>query len=201
MPDNRRTPPRGSRPRGRTGPGRVPSVARAARPAAAPSPTTSARRPRLTGRAMILVLVLAVLTVSYASSMRAYLQQRAHISDLKEQIALREAAIADLEREKRRWEDPAYVRQQARELNYVMPGETAYVVLDENGDPLESETSLTDPSTVARKPPTAFWSTVWQSVELAGNPPAPEPAPASRIDGAKQVKEAEKAKERRGAGE
>ena len=69
--------------------------------------------------------------------MRAYLEQRDHIGDLKGQIALRQASIDDLEREKRRWEDPAFVRQQARELNYVMPGETAYVVLDENGEPLE----------------------------------------------------------------
>lgn len=127
------------------------------------------------------MLVLAVLTVSYASSLRAYLDQRAHITDLKDQIALRQADIADLEREKRRWEDPAFVKQQARGLNYVMPGETAYVVLDEDGEPLERESELTDPSTVAQKPPTAWWSTAWESVEIAGDPPQPEPAPADRI--------------------
>jgi cell division protein FtsB len=140
------------------------------------------RGSRLTGRAAILVLVLAVLTVSYASSMRAYLEQRTQISSLKDQIALRQANIDDLEREKRRWDDPAYVRQQARELNYVMPGETAYVVLDENGEPLDRETSLTDPSTVAQKVPAAWWDTAWQSVELAGNPPKPQDPPASKIE-------------------
>ena len=179
MPDNRRK-PRASRPRGRTGPGRVPAATRAGGPAGSPT-AAEPRRPRLTGRAAILVLVLAVLTVSYASSMRAYFQQRTHISDLKSQIAMREASIDDLEREKRRWEDPAYVRQQARDLNFVMPGETAYVVLDENGEPLERESSLTDPSTVDQKAPTAWWSTAWQSVELAGNPPPPEPPPSTRI--------------------
>ena len=147
-----------------------------------PVDATEPRRSRFTGRAAILVLVVAVLTVSYASSMRAYLQQRTQISSLKDQIALRQASIGDLEREMRRWDDPAYVRQQARELNYVMPGETAYVVLDENGEPLDGETSLTDPATVAPKAPTAWWSTAWQSVELAGNPPKPEPPPASEID-------------------
>ena len=183
MADNRRTPSRGSRPRGHTGPGRVPSAGRGVRPPAAPGPgAVETRSPRLTGRAAILVLVLAVLTVSYASSMRAYLQQRSHISDLKSQIALRQASIGDLEREKRRWEDPAYVRQQARELNFVMPGETAYVVLDEDGDPLDQESSLTDPSTVAPRAPTAWWSTAWQSVEVAGNPPEPQEPPASEID-------------------
>ncbi|GAA1166146.1 cell division protein DivIC [Nocardioides aquiterrae] len=154
----------------------------APRVVAAPAPAAGARRQRFTGRAAILVLVVAVLTVSYASSLRAYLQQRSHIEDLKSQIALRQASISDLEREKERWQDPAYVRQQARELNYVMPGETSYVVLDENGEPLEQNSRLTDPSTVARKPPTAWWSTAWQSVEIAGNPPRPEPPPAAKID-------------------
>ena len=170
----RRTPSRG--PRGRSVPRRA--VPRAV---AAPAAAAEARRPRFTGRAAILVLVVAVLTVSYASSLRAYLQQRAHITDLKSEIALRQASIDDLEREKARWDDPAYIKTQARELNYVMPGETSYVVLDENGEPLEKDSELTDPSTVARKPPTAWWSTAWQSVELAGNPPKPDPAPASRI--------------------
>ena len=193
--ESRRTPPRAPRPRGRSGPRKVPTVARPGRPvpAASVSPAgstgrpdetvTGRRRPRLTGRAAILVLVLAVLTVSYASSLRAYLQQRDQIGDLKSQIALRRASIEDLEREKRRWEDPAYVRQQARDLNFVMPGETTYVVLDEDGEPLESETSLTDPATVAQKPPKAWWSTAWESVELAGHPPAPEPTPTDKITG------------------
>ncbi len=149
-----------------------------------PAVVAGRRRPRFTGRAAVLVLVLSLLTVSYASSLRAYLDQRSHIDDLKSQIALRQARIDDLEREKRRWEDPAYVRQQARDLNYVMPGETAYVVLDEDGKPLDSEATLTDPDKVAPKAPTAWWSTAWQSVELAGNPPkaADKPEPATKID-------------------
>lgn len=182
--ESRRTPSRG--PRGRSVPRRpAPRPAAAAGTSSATSRAAAAEAPRsrLTGRAAILVLVLAVLTVSYASSLRAYLDQRAHITDLKEQIALRQASIAELEREKRRWEDPAYLKQQARELNYVMPGETSYVVLDENGEPLERDSELTDPSTVAQKPPTAWWSNAWESVELAGNPPKPEDPPATRING------------------
>ncbi len=145
------------------------------------------RRPRFTGRAAILVLVLAVLTVSYASSMRAYLQQRSHITDLKTQIAQREANITDLEREKRRWNDPAYVEQQARErFGYLMPGETSYVVLGVDGKPLESRTSLSDPSTVDPKTPTAWWTQEWKSVQLAGVPPKPTAPPLSKIDGSQQ---------------
>ena len=187
MPENARTSSRGPRPRGRTGPGRSSASGRGTRAPAATGGAAAAaaaapRRSRLTGRAAILVLVLAVLVVSYASSMRAYLQQRAHITDVKDQIALREANISDLEREKRRWEDPAYVKQQARALNYVMPGETSYVVLDADGQPLDSTTSLSDPADVEKSTPKAWWDTAWESVELAGNPPKPKAPPASEID-------------------
>jgi cell division protein FtsB len=181
-------------PRGRTGPGRGPGAPRPARPAPrpadAPAPAgAGGARPhsRLTGRAAVLVLVLAVLTVSYASSLRAYLQQRSHINDLKASIAEREVAIDQLEDEKKRWEDPAYVAQQARErLGYVMPGERTYLVLDENGQPLEPAAEVQDPSTVLASTPTPWWSDGWASVELAGNPPKVGKPPASEIDGTKK---------------
>ena len=138
------------------------------------------------------MLVLAVLTVSYASSMRAYLQQRAHIMDLKTQIAERESDIDNLEREKRRYQDPAYVRAQARErFGYVMPGETSYVVLDENGEPLESESSLNDPASVIQQAPRAWWGDAWESVQLAGNPPKVQPPPLTEIDGSDESTGAE----------
>jgi len=138
----------------------------------------------MTGRAAVLVLVLAVLTVSFASSLKAYLQQRSHILQLKEQIARSEAEIDALEREKARWQDPAFVQSQARaRFGYLMPGETSYVVLGTDGKPLESPSSLNAKSEVLVKQPTAWWDTVWGSVELAGNPPDPDakPKPASHI--------------------
>jgi cell division protein FtsB len=188
MPDSRRTPPRGSRPPGRTGPGRVPGRG-GARTGAAPTTARAAatgpeRRPRLTGRAAILVMVVAVLAVSYASSMRAYLAQRAENNAYLEEIAERSANIDDLEREKRRWDDPAYVRAQARErLSYVIPGEISYIVLDEDGNPLESESELSDPAAVDPKDPEPWWGPAWESVQLAGKPPKQEPPPLAEIDG------------------
>lgn len=132
----------------------------------------------------MLVLVLAVLTVSYASSLRAYLEQRSHIGDLKAAIAEREANITSLEREKQRWNDPAFVKAQARaRFGYLMPGETGYQVLDVDGKPLESQAVLSDPDEVIKIVPTAWWSNAWASVELAGNPPPPSDGPATEIDG------------------
>jgi len=134
----------------------------------------------------VLVLVVAVLTVSYGSSLKAYLQQRSQITDLKTQIAERQVDIDALEREKRRWDDPAYVQAQARaRFGYLMPGETSYVVLDVDGLPLESTATLRDPAEVVKVEPTAWWTTAWASVELAGNPPVDRgaQAPATEIDG------------------
>ena len=145
------------------------------------------RRPRLTGRAAVLVLVVAVLAVSYASSLKAYLQQRDHIAELKSEIAQTSAEIDELEREKRRWNDDAFVRAQARErFGYVMPGETAYVVLDEDGEPVESRARLHDPREVLAEEPEAWWEDAWSSVELAGNPPADQPPPATDLDAPEQ---------------
>ena len=132
---------------------------------------------------LVLVLVVAVLAVSYASSLRAYLQQRAHIEDLKADISERQASINDLEREKRRWNDDAYVEAQARErFGFLMPGETSYVVLGADGKPLGSNTDVPDASDVGQQEPEAWWGKAWDSVVLAGNPPKDTAPPASEID-------------------
>jgi cell division protein FtsB len=121
---------------------------------------------------MVLVLVLSVLTISYASSLKAYFQQRGQIEQLRSQIASSEGDIHRLETEKARWNDPAYVREQARaRFGYLMPGQTSYVVIGEDGRPLAAQATLSDPRTESSATPTAWWTTEWRSVELAGNPP------------------------------
>ena len=173
MAANRRTPSRGPSPRGKAGPGRASGVRTPARPAGGAQ--GAAVRPRLTGRAAILILVLAVLAVSWASSFRAYLQQRDHIAALRSQIDATGDDIDALEREKRRWQDPAYVKQQARlRFGYVMPGEESFQVLDENELPLDSPDRLSDAGILPEAEPTAWWDTAWESVELAGDPPDAE---------------------------
>ncbi|MBC9734602.1 FtsB family cell division protein [Nocardioides marmotae] len=185
MADDRRDSRGARRPRGRTGPGRATSggpggAPRGVRPGSSERPAP--RRPRLTGRAAVLVLVLAVLAVSYASSMRAFLHQRSEIAELKAQIAERRAAIDDLEREKKRWQDPAFVQSRARDIGYVMRGETPFVVL-QDGEPLTTGATLSDPDDLPEQAPTAWWVDAWDSVRLAGHPPKDEPPPATTIDG------------------
>jgi cell division protein FtsB len=147
----------------------------------APATEASVPRPRFTNRMAILVVVVAVLVISYASSMRAYLQQRSHISDLRSQIASSERDIKALEREKRRWADPEYVKAQARDrFGWVMPGETSYQVLDRDGKPLQHGDKLTDPNSVARTVPDPWWDKVYGTFEAADHPKK-APTPATRI--------------------
>jgi len=125
---------------------------------------------------MVLVLVLSVLTISYASSLKAYFQQHGQIDDLRSQIAASQHSISTLEGEKARWNDPAYVREQARaRFGYLMPGQTSYVVIGANGKPLAAQATLSDPRTSTSSTPTAWWTTEWRSVQLAGNPPPVKP--------------------------
>src|SRR3954464_8435212 len=159
----------GSRP---SGPRQRPRT-RATAPAAAAAPTPRPRQSRFTGRAMVLVLVLSVLTISYASSLKAYFQQHSQIQELRAQIASSESSIHELEGEKQRWQDPAYVKEQARaRFGYLMPGQTSYVVIGADGKPLSAQATLSDPRTAKTSTPTAWWTTEWRSVELAGDPPS-----------------------------
>ncbi len=180
----------GSRPG--TGPGRRPGAPRPRATAAREAPP----RPRFTGRAAILVLVLAVLMVSYASSMRAYLQQRQHLIALHHDIASSKATIAKLEREKKRWSDPAYVRAVTHErLGWVLPGEIGFQVVDGNDKPLGHQDSLTSPATSTAAHPPIWWKSAWGSMEAAGNPPTDKPAeppPATRIRAPKNPKNPKK---------
>src|SRR6478609_3097999 len=164
MPQPRRAP--SGRPGSRPGGPRQRPRTRAAAPAAAATPALQPRQSRFTGRAMVLVLVLSVLTISYASSLKAYFQQHS-------QIASSQSSIHELESEKQRWQDPAYVKEQARaRFGYLMPGQTSYVVIGADGKPLAAQATLSDPRTTTTTTPTAWWTAEWKSVELAGNPPS-----------------------------
>ena len=79
----------------------------------------------LTARAIALSVVLLILTISYATSLRIYFSQAHEISATKAEIAERQQRIFELQGELARWNDEGYVRSQARErLGWVVPGET-----------------------------------------------------------------------------
>ena len=144
----------------------------------------------MTGRAAIVLLVLAVLAVSYASSMRAWLRQRSEINTLTAQIAEQRAEVATLEQTKKRLHDPAYVKTLARlRFGWLMPGETGYRVIDTDGRVLsDGGAELTDLSRRTAGGETEWWQDMWGSVVAAGREPGkqarrPAPPPADRIGG------------------
>lgn len=178
MPSNRPQPGRAGRPRNSRPAQRGGGRARAS------AQQAGRQRARFTNRAAILLAVFAVLAVSYASSMRAYLQQRSEIDALTTQIATAQSDIAAAEREKKRWRDPAYVEAQARaRFGWVLPGEVSYQVLGSDGQPLtDGESTLTDPSSVAPPAPEGWWTRIRSSWDAADHPEKlVTPTPAEKI--------------------
>src|SRR4029453_4449433 len=113
---------------------RKPSSSARTPKAETPRPSESAgpllrRGSSVTARAIALAVVVVILTISYATSLRIYLAQAHEIAATKAEIAERQQRIRELQGELARWDDEAYVRTQARErLGWVVPGETGYTV-------------------------------------------------------------------------
>jgi cell division protein FtsB len=148
---------------------RSPSTRRTSRAVARASADAGTVKPRLTGRAAILALVLAVLVVSYASSLRVWLEQRGEISGLESQIAAGKASVRDMRQERARWHDPAYIEAEARErFAWVLPGEIGFTVIDGKGQPADGE--LLDPTRRASAGDD-WWQSAWGSVVAAGAEP------------------------------
>lgn len=121
-----------------------------------------------------MALVLFVLLISYASSLRAWLTQRDEIDAARAELTQSTDRVEALEAGQERWRDPAYVIQEARRrLDFVQPGEVGYHVLGADGQPLDSDVRLDEP--VVQQPPETDWySTIWASVQQAGTPGSAE---------------------------
>ena len=133
----------------------------------------SSSRAKLTGRAAVLLLVVAVLAVSYASSMRAWLKQRSDINTLNAQIAEQRQDVAALRLQKQRLHDPAYIQSLARSrFGWILPGETGFRVIGADGKVLsDGGSQLSDPTQPAAPPKTEWWQDTYATVVTAGAEP------------------------------
>lgn len=95
----------------------------------------SSRRPG-SGRTFSLVAVFFIFALVLAPPIQNYFTQRAQINSLRAQVDGDRAALEAARIELTRWQDPDYVKAQARErLHFVMPGERQYIVTGTpNGD-------------------------------------------------------------------
>ncbi len=95
----------------------------------------SSRRPG-SGRTFSLVAVFFIFALVLAPPIQNYFTQRAQINALRAQVDSDRSALEAARIELTRWQDPDYVKAQARErLHFVMPGERQYIVTGTpNGD-------------------------------------------------------------------
>ena len=124
-------------------------------------------------RALVLFVVGLLAFVLLFPTVRAYLAQRADNDRLVQHVAEARTQNEDLTAELNRWTDDAYVAAQARErLAFVLPGETAFRVVDPETvpDPAAPTVDVTGsgPALVAAGTTTPWYATIWESVQVAG---------------------------------
>jgi cell division protein FtsB len=85
----------------------------------------------LTGRALVLGGIVVLLVVLLAAPVHRYLASRSDLNGAAQQLQTDRHQLAQLHNQQARWGDPGYIQQQARaRLQYAMPGDTVYVVVD-----------------------------------------------------------------------
>ncbi|MFB0836259.1 FtsB family cell division protein [Arthrobacter halodurans] len=116
------------------------------------------------GRMLALAVVLVTITVLLLPSVGTYVAQRQEMGELRESIAAKQLEQAELQQQIARWDDPVYIRQQARDrINLVMPGERKYMVIGSAGEEPVPESE--SPGDVRTDLPwvDALWDTVQRS--------------------------------------
>ncbi|MGL5857683.1 MAG: septum formation initiator family protein, partial [Angustibacter sp.] len=119
-------------------------------------------------RVLVLGGVVMVLAVLLAPALRSYLAQQQQVAALEGQIRDQQRRVVELEQEQRAWDDPAFIRAQARErLRFVMPGERSFIVLD----PRVPDTRPVSPSDRAVRVASAdrsWFDDIRRSAQIAG---------------------------------
>jgi cell division protein FtsB len=116
------------------------------------------------GRLLALGVVMIAITILLAPTVKIFLDKRAEIAALQADIAAKETKQEDLKRQVSRWQDPNFVKQQARDrINMVMPGETGYWVF--GSDLPAAQTSGAAGATSAQDPANLPWvDSLWESI-------------------------------------
>jgi len=124
-----------------------------------------------------------MLAITLIPALRATFSQQSEIDGLHDRIAQQREKVAALEQEQRRWGDPAYVEQQARErLKFVRVGEKSFTVIDPDSGPEVIGGARIASAGRASAANVPWYGELWQSMVVADNPAeaassAPSPAP------------------------
>ncbi len=124
-------------------------------------------RRRTSNRVLALSVIFFILALTIAPPVKHYFTQRAQISALKSQLSADNTALQKAREELTLWQDPEYVKSQARErLHFVMPGERQYIVTEGETEAGQNVTTKIASSLADGQP---WYSRLIASISETGN--------------------------------
>ena len=109
------------------------------KPAGAASAASVLLSLQASGFAVTILILLVAGVVILSPALRVLAEQQQEISQLEDTLAASSLEVVQLEEQRERWKDPAYVETQARErLMFVYPGDITYLVIDDLESDLEN---------------------------------------------------------------
>ena len=138
--------------------------------------TVANKRVSRTARLWVIIIVAAILVWSFGTSIRIYIQQERDMNQARIEIAQTQQRIDVLNDEISRWENPDYVRAQARtRLGWVIPGETGYRVIGKDGTVIGRSVEIDSSGRLPTGEANEDWSdSLLMSVKIADQPVSEE---------------------------
>lgn len=133
---------------------------------------------RFSGRLLVLAIVMAVLTMLLTPNVHTFLLQRAEITSLEQDIAAQKTQESAYQQALARWDDPAYIKQQARDrVSMLMPGETGYWVYGADGVSTDARPAAKGSANSAAPATQQPWlDGLWDSIQKSASTKVAEPA-------------------------
>jgi cell division protein FtsB len=124
-------------------------------------------RRRTNNRALAFIVIIFILTLAIAPPVKHYFTQRPQINSLESQLSADNVALQKAREELLRWQDPEYIKSQARErLHFVLPGERQYIVVDGSTTPTQENTTEIASALTDGQP---WYARLIASISEAGN--------------------------------
>jgi cell division protein FtsB len=125
------------------------------------------RNRSLTGRALVLAVLVVLLLVLLASPLHRYFGSRSDAAGAQRTLQQDKTQLKQLKQQLQLWSDPGYVQEQARtQLQYAMPGDTVYAVIGNGAKSDIQKTETVQTVNVA----TGSWNArLWSSVQKASH--------------------------------
>lgn len=117
---------------------------------------------------MVLFAVLIALALAYTYPVRLYLSQQSDIARIEAAQEAQRRRIGELTQEAALWQDPEYIKIQAKQRFYmVLPGEVPLVVLSDPDGAARDAGVTSDAAKDTSADP--WYDTLWSSVQAAND--------------------------------